>query len=118
MPAGTLNLPPIEKGATFRHQIVWKDSNGTPINLTGCTARAQVREDYDSTSVLLSYTTENGRLTLGGTAGTIDFYVSDTDTEALLGEGGKYDLEIAHPSGDVTRLVEGAQKFKPEITRP
>ena len=33
----------IEQGATFRLSLVWKDSSNVPVNLTGYTARMQVR---------------------------------------------------------------------------
>lgn len=117
MQPGMLNLPPINKGATYRHQLVWKDSAGTPVNLTGCTGKLQVRPEHGDATVLLELTTISGGLTFGGALGTIDLYVSDEASEQLLGEGGLYDLEIYHPNGDTTRLVEGEWPFRPEITK-
>lgn len=53
MSASTLNLPVIEKGATYRHTLTWTDSTGTAINLTGCTAKLQVRASAASSTVIL-----------------------------------------------------------------
>lgn len=107
----------IYQGATFRHRLRWRTSGGTPIDLTGCTARMQVRSEVESADVLLELTTENGGITLGGTAGTIDLLVTDEDTTAITWEGGVWDLEIVHPDGTVTRLAEGSISVSPEVTR-
>ena len=108
----------IEQGATFRLQLVWKDNAGVAINLTGYTARMQVRKKYNSDLPLLSFTTENGAITLGGAAGTIVVEGLATLTDDLPApSGGVYDLELVAPSGFVTRLVEGAVTITPEVTK-
>jgi hypothetical protein len=107
----------IYQGATFRKRLMWVTASGTPIDLTGCTARMQAREDYASPLPLLELTTENGGITLGGAAGTIDLLSSDEDTAAMAWSGGVFDIEIAHPNGDVTRLAQGGISVSPEVTR-
>lgn len=69
----------IYQGATFRKRLTWKGPlpAQTPIDLTGCTARMQVRPEVESPTVLLELTTANGGITLGGVAGTIELFVSD-----------------------------------------
>ena len=117
MAASRLNLPAVEKGATYRYSLLWLAPDKiTPIDTTGCTARAQIRETYSS-PVLLDLSTENGRITLNSLTGRISFYISDEDTATLVGLGGIYDLEIYHPNGDTTRLTEGKWPFKEEVTR-
>lgn len=117
MAAGKVNLPSIEKGATYRHTLYWKDKSGVAIDLTGCSAKMQVRESVDSSVVLLELSSTNGGITITGSLGRIDLYLSDENSTLLSGLGGVYDLEIYFPSGDVTRLVEGKLAFKPEVTR-
>ena len=110
----------IYQGATFRKRLTWKAPDGTPIDLTGCTARMQVRSEVESDVVLLSLTTENGGITLGGSAGTVNLYLGAVATAALAFEGGVFDLEIIHPGAlpdDVTRLGQGYLNVSPEVTR-
>lgn len=107
----------IYQGATFRKRLTWKGPSGTPIDLTGCTARMQVRAEVGSPTVLLELTTENGGIVLGGALGTIDLYTSDEDTGAITWDGGVWDLEIVHPGGEVTRLAQGSISVSPEVTR-
>lgn len=117
MSASKLNLPSIEKGATYRHTLFWKDSTNTPINLTGCSAKMQIRDTIDSTVVRLELSTINNRLLITPLLGKIDLYISDIDTTALVGLGGIYDLEVYFSNGDTARLIEGKITFKPEVTR-
>lgn len=107
----------IYQGATFRKRLTWTAPGGTPIDLTGCTARMQVRSDVESPTALLSLTTENDGIVLGGALGTIELYVSDEDTAAITWDGGVWDLEIVHPGGEVTRLAQGSISVSPEVTR-
>lgn len=107
----------IEQGATFRLSLVWKDSLGAPINLTGYTARMQVRHKITDAAPLLTFTTANGAITLGGSAGTIEVVGSATSTDVLTVKSGVYDLEMVAPTGEVTRLIEGSATITPQVTR-
>ena len=107
----------IKQGATLSLTATWKDSSGTAVNLTGYTARLQVRATYDSSSTILSLTSASG-ITLGGAAGTISITASATVTAALTAPwSGVYDLELVSGGGEVTRLLEGAVTVSPEVSR-
>lgn len=116
MSAATLKLV-IEKGTTFKPRFTYKNEDGSIVDLTNYTARMQVRAEIDSTTPILDLTTENSGIVLGGQAGTIDLFVSDTVTSAIIEEEGVYDLEIESAAGVVTRVLEGKVTFKPEVTR-
>lgn len=108
----------ILQGETFRKVITWKAGMPpVPVDLTGCQARMQVRSKVDSADVLLELSTANGRIELGGTAGTLTLSLSATDTAALAWTLGVYDLEIVHPDATVRRLLAGGVKVSPEVTR-
>lgn len=108
----------ILQGETFAYRAVWKTgpSPGVPVDLTGCVARMQVRSSKASEEVLIALTTENDRIALGGTDGSIELGISAADT-AALDRGGVYDLEIEFPDGTVRRLLQGKVRFDPEVTR-
>lgn len=117
MPAPFKLKPVIYQGATFDDVLTWK-SAGVPVDLTGCTARMQVREQIDSPSVLLSLTTENGGIVLGGTSGTVSIHMSAVDTAAITWTAGVFDLEIIFADGvTVRRLLSGSISVSPEVTR-
>lgn len=116
--AATVNLE-ADQGATFVKKFIWRVNNATPeeVDLTGYTARMHLREAIDSTETVLELTTENGRVTLGGTDGTIDLLIDATDTTGVTAATYRYDLELVSSGGVVTRLIEGKFKFTPEVTR-
>ncbi len=107
----------IEQGATFRLNLVWKDSAGVPVNLTGYSARMQVRRSLNSSEPLLNLTTSNGAITLGGAAGTIAVVAAATLTDDINARSAVYDLELQSADGTVTRLIEGRATISPEVTR-
>lgn len=108
----------ILQGETWRHQLVWKAGTPyVPVDLTGCSARMQVRSAVDSATVLLELTTANGGIELGGSSGEITLHLSAADTAALSWARGVYDLEVVMSDSTVRRLLEGSIKVKPEVTR-
>lgn len=115
MTAGEYDLI-IEQGATLDRTFTWKDSTGTEVNLTGYTARCQVRRSQAGAEKLLDLTTENGGITLGGIAGTIQLNASAAVT-ALLSGFGAYDLELISGGGVVKRLLQGKVTFSPNVTK-
>ncbi len=113
--AGTHDIV-CDQGATFSRVFTWQDSTGLPVNLTGYTARMQVRATIDSASTLLSLTTENGGISLGGTAGTVTITASATQTAAVAAGCYVYDIELVIGS-TVVRLVQGQFTVDGEVTR-
>lgn len=107
----------IYQGATFNQRLIWQDDTQTPIDLTGYTARMMARASQADADPFLTLTTENGGIALGGAAGTIDLYMSDTATAALTAPIGLYDLELESGGGDVTRILQGTLTISKEITR-
>lgn len=118
--ATKLNLE-IDKGSTFSYDIIYKildpDTNlATVVDLTGYTARLQMRVSISASTVLKELTTENGGISITALDGKITLNISATDTSAIAVDSAIYDLELINGS-IVKRLVEGKVKFKPEVTR-
>jgi hypothetical protein len=108
----------IYQGATLRDTVTWKAGDpAAPVDLAGCTARAQFRKAVGSSEVLATLTTENGGVILGGAAGTIQLHMSAVDTAALTWRQAVYDLEITLSNGDVRRFMQGDAVVDPEVTR-
>ena len=106
------------KGSTFSRTLTWK--TGKPlalVNLTNYTARMKARPTVASDTVVLDLSTSNGKITLGGTAGTITLSLTATETAAITQNSLSYDLELVSAGGEVTRLVEGQIVLTDEVTR-
>ena len=107
----------IDQGATFQRRITWKDGNDNPVNLEGYTARMQIRKTIRSSEVIVEATTENGFITLGGAAGTIEISIPADVTKTFDFKRGVYDLELESAGGFVTRLLQGCVYVSAEVTR-
>lgn len=116
MTAATYNLN-IEQGATFEESFVVRDSSNNLMDLTGYTARMQIRPFVSSPEVLLDASTVNGILVITALEGRIDLVLSPLQTEQLLYTTSVYDLEIEDASGKVTRLVQGTVNVSQQVTR-
>lgn len=106
----------IEQGATFDLSIVWKDNAGTPIDITGYSARMQIRKTYDSAPVISLTSAVGGGIVLGGVDGTIDITISANTTDDITILRGRYDLEL-ELAGVVTRLIQGSVDISREVTK-
>ena len=114
---GVLDLK-MWQGATWNYELVWEDGNpSAPVDLTGYTAKMQVRIIKPASKVILELTSLlGGGITLGGVDGTIDLDLSAADTAEIPAGRYVYDLEMTDGS-IVTRLIEGAFVVSGGVTR-
>lgn len=103
------------QGTTFTRLLTIKN-DGVPMNLSGYTARMQVRLNYDSNDTIVSLTPGSG-ITLSASAGQITLGISASATAAFSPKSYVYDLEIESGGGDVSRLMQGTFVVSPEVTR-
>lgn len=119
MPAAKLNLV-IEQGATFTHQLQLRNGPDiySPIkDLTGYTARIQLRSDINSPDVILELTTANGRIEINPLEGKILLKLNAAETAVLEFSKAVYDMEVSSPTGEVTRVVQGNFSLSKQVTR-
>lgn len=108
----------IVQGEDFHKRFTWKTGTpAAPVDLTGCAARMHVRATVDSPDTLLTLSTADGRLTLGGVDGHVDMDLSNAVTAAIDWLAAVYDLEIVFPGGQVRRLLKGPVVVDREVTR-
>lgn len=110
----------ILRGSTFGHAFRLENPDGTPIDLSGYTARMQIRRSINSATILLELTEGNGRIEFDSINGRITLKIA-SDITAGLAFSGRYDLEIVLPviaGPDVVyRIAEGKIILSKEVTR-
>jgi hypothetical protein len=116
MTAGQYDLV-IEQGATFQQVLYWSSNTSPPVpmNITGYTAKMQIRSVIGASTALMTLTTGsagagpvyNSGIILGTTNGQITIYITATDTLAISWVTGVYDLDLVSPTGFITRVVQG-----------
>lgn len=104
----------IKQGETFKASITWKDSSGTPVDLTSANARMYLKRSLQGEK-LFELTNFNNRIVIEPTNGKLILQISAVDTSTLSGVY-YYDLEVV--IGDyVKRLIQGKITINPEVTR-
>lgn len=95
-------------------QVKYLNPDRTPVDITGYTARMQVRDPYDS-SLMLDLSSGDG-LTVDGPNGTVLVEITAAQTKTLTKKG-VYSLEIVN-GATVIELLRGPVNVYPEITQP
>lgn len=127
MPAGKYSFV-IEQGATVNFELQYKDATNTPVDLSGYSAKMQIRSDYNDNSPV-TYLTLSSSLQADGTglnlsgssgttpvqSGSIGLYISAATSSMLTFETAKYDLELT-VNNEVTRLLEGQVRISKQVT--
>jgi hypothetical protein len=103
----------IEQGSTFQKQFRWK-VDGVIMNLTGYTAKMQVRKAFGG-ALGFELSTQNDRILLGGATGTVALEMAPDETAALPAGNFVYDLELTD-GGTVRKLIRGTVVVLPEAT--
>lgn len=94
-----------EQATTFNFIFTIKNGS-TPWDLTGYTATMTVRPFVGASTTTVVATTANGRITLGGIAGSVTVNLNATTTGAI--GAGRYVYDLVLTSGSVvTRILEG-----------
>lgn len=112
---------PLEAGATFSFQLIWEreDQNNPgvylPVDLTGYTAKMQVRK-APTAPLILELSTANTYITLGGVNGLINLVVPANVTASLPPGKYKYDLDLTDTNAFVTRFIQGNFEIVGTIT--
>lgn len=113
----------IEQGSTTDFTIVYKDSNGNPVDLQNYDAKMQIRQSYGSTPIITLTNTLNGDGTglnmTNAISGAIGIYIASCTSSMFTFVEALYDLDIISGSGNcpvVTRILEGKVKLSKEVT--
>lgn len=107
----------LEQGTTFRRTFRWRQPDGvTPKDLTGWTAKMQIRPKPGQPEALTLSTDAPGGITINGAAGEVTVTILPAQSSAITIRRGVYDLELTSPGGEVFRLIEGTVTVSPEVT--
>ena len=101
----------IYKGNDFSMTVSFLDALGDPLDLTGWTGYAQIREERSKSSTLIADFT----VTHNGAGGVVTMTLADTDTNPS-GNKGFYDLLMVDDDGFDETYLTGQVTFVPTVT--
>lgn len=91
----------IYQGATFELQVQYKDSAGTPVNMSGYTVASKLYNRLGTSKIadfVVSYVNQ--------ASGIFKIRLEASGTEAIT-EQGQYDVLVTEPDNSAYYLVEG-----------
>jgi hypothetical protein len=110
--ADTYNITAIQ-GNTLLLNLTANDSAGSPINLSGYSARGYVKYKYSDTGILLNL---NPAIDPAYVNGVVSISGNASDLSAMPVGVFVYDLEVFNSGDYVTKFLRGYFNVSPEVT--
>lgn len=116
-----MTSPPVKAALMIQRGATWSayfpvfdpDAPTTPLDLTGWTARAQIRAWYGSTETLFSWP-EDAAVECTP-EGRVYIHVGPTQSSAWTWDNGVYGVELLDPDENVITLAQGPVLVVPEV---
>jgi hypothetical protein len=113
--AGQKNFE-VDQNATFTFIVEYKDNNGLPIDLTGSTAKMQVRDTKGGTKLAFTLTSPSGGITIDGPNGKLTMKMTPTQTNKLFYPKSSYDIMLTDSSTNKIKIIEGFLTLSRSVT--
>jgi hypothetical protein len=106
----------VDQNTTFTFIVEYKDSNGNAVNLTGASAKLQVRDTKGGTKLAVSLTSPSGGITIDAALGKLTVKMTPTQTSKLFYPKSEYDLMLTDSNFNKTKLLEGFITLSRSVT--
>jgi hypothetical protein len=113
--AGQKNFE-VDQNATFSFIVEYKDNNGLPIDLTGSTAKMQVRDTKGGSKLAFSLTSPAGGITITPLLGKLTIKMTPTQTNKLFYPKSSYDIMVTDSNANKIKLLEGFITLSRSVT--
>ena len=107
----------LRKGITERVTMIYRDSQGDPVNLSGYQVRSMGRDSMESPVPIFHLTRDAGITVVNATGSiTLEWDASETANYERL-KNGVWSLEVESTDGTVTELLAGYLHVEERATR-
>jgi hypothetical protein len=113
--AGQKNFE-VDQNATFSFVIEYKDDNGNAIDLTGASAKMQVRDTKGGAKLAVTLTSPSGGIVIDPIHGKLIIKMTPTQTNKLFYPKSSYDLMVVDSNGNKIKLLEGFMTLNRSVT--
>jgi hypothetical protein len=113
--AGQKNFE-VDQNTTFSFIVEYKDNNGLPIDLTGATAKLQVRDTKGGSKLAFTLTSPAGGITITPLLGKLTIKMTPTQTSKLFYPKSSYDIMITDSNTNKIKLLEGFLTLSRSVT--
>jgi uncharacterized protein YndB with AHSA1/START domain len=113
--AGQKNFE-VDQNATFSFVVEYKDDNGNAIDLTGASAKMQVRDVKGGTKLAVTLTSPSGGIVINGSLGKVTVTLTPTQTNKLFYPKSVYDIMVVDSNANKMKLLEGFITLNRSVT--
>jgi len=113
--AGQKNFE-VDQNATFSFVVEYKDEDGNAIDLSGASAKMQVRDTKGGTKLAVTLTSPSGGITIDGPNGKLTVKMTPTQTSKIFYPKSSYDLMVVDSNANKIKLLEGFMTLNRSVT--
>ena len=107
----------VDQNATFKFQVQYtEDDEITPIDLTGASAKMQVRDTKGGSKLAFTLTSPAGGITIDAPNGKLTVRMTPTQTNKLFYPKSYYDIMLTDSNAVKIKLLEGFLTLSRSVT--
>ena len=107
----------VDQNATFTFEVQYTlDDETTPIDITGASAKMQVRDTQGGSKLAFTLTSPSGGIVIDGPTGTVSIKMTPTQTNKLFYPKSAYDIMMIDSNGNKIKLLEGFMTLSRSVT--
>ena len=107
----------VDGNTTFTFQVQYTENDEiTPIDLTGASAKMQVRDKKGGSKLAFTLTSPSGGITIDGPQGLLTIKATPTQTSKLFYPKSSYDIMVIDSNGNKFKIVEGFLTLSGSVT--
>ena len=107
----------VDQNTTFTFTVEYKDNSNNPIDITGCTAKMQVRDTKGGSKLAFTLTSPStGGITIDGPNGKLTIKMTPTQTNKLFYPKSSYDIMLTDTNLNKIKLLEGFMTLSRSVT--
>jgi hypothetical protein len=113
--AGQKNFE-VDQNATFTFITEYKDEYDNAIDLSGASAKMQVRDTKGGNKLAVTLTSPSGGIVIDGPNGKLTIKLTPTQTNKLFYPKSSYDIMVVDSNGTKIKLLEGFMTLNRSVT--
>ena len=106
----------VDQNTTFSFTVEYLDNNNLPINLTGATAKMQVRDTKGGSKLAFTLSSPTSGIVIDQPAGKLTVTMSQAQTNSLFYPKSSYDIMVTDSNGNRIKLLEGYITLSRSVT--
>lgn len=113
--AGQKNFE-VDQNATFSFILEYKDEDGNAIDLSGASAKMQIRDTKGGNKLAVTLTSPSGGIVIDGPLGKLTIKMTPTQTNKLFYPKSSYDVMVVDSNANKIKLLEGFMTLNRSVT--